>query len=233
MIISHSHQFIFIKTYKTASSSMEIALSSVLEPEDVITPAHVSFDAQRTRGAGGQNYRLDHPDVPKRPLLKRLLGRPERYYHPSVGYYEHMPAWRVKRYIGDDIWRRYYKFAFERNPWDRQVSYYYYKNKTRQNRPEFADFMRLPKKKWYVENHDLYTIDGEMALDFVGRYEQVEADFDKVLAAIGLSGQISLPKANVSKKKKTSSYRDYYTDELVELVRRTYAPEIARFGYEF
>jgi len=33
----------------------------------------------------------------------------ERYHHPSVGYYEHMPAWRVKTYLGDEIWNSYFK----------------------------------------------------------------------------------------------------------------------------
>lgn len=37
-------------------------------------------------GQFAQNFRLLHPAVPKRPLLKRLLGRSERYHHPSVGY---------------------------------------------------------------------------------------------------------------------------------------------------
>ena len=49
-------------------------------------------------GVKAQNYELDHPMVPKRRWYKRLLRRPVRYYHPSVGYYEHIPAWRVRAY---------------------------------------------------------------------------------------------------------------------------------------
>jgi hypothetical protein len=49
-------------------------------------------------------------------MLWRLLRRPERHYHRTVGYYEHLPAWWVKSYVGDDTWRRYYRFAFVRNP---------------------------------------------------------------------------------------------------------------------
>ena len=96
MIVSHQHKFIFMKTMKTASSSMEIALSEILAPDDILTPARADLDEMRSGGPGGQNYRLDHPDVPRIPVWRRILGRPERYYHTTVGYYEHMPAWRSK-----------------------------------------------------------------------------------------------------------------------------------------
>ncbi len=98
MILSHEHRFIYIKTYKTGSTSIEAALSAVCGPDDVITEASERLRGHRQQQA--QNYRIEHPDKPRRPLLKRLLLRPERHYHPSVGYYEHMPAWRVRKYCG-------------------------------------------------------------------------------------------------------------------------------------
>ena len=77
MILSHEHKFIYIKTYKTGPTSIEAALSSVCGPKDVITQASEELRGVRQKPA--QNYRLDHPDVPKRPLWRRLLVRPERY----------------------------------------------------------------------------------------------------------------------------------------------------------
>ena len=38
MIISHKHKFIFVKTRKTAGTSIEIGLSKFCGPEDIITP---------------------------------------------------------------------------------------------------------------------------------------------------------------------------------------------------
>lgn len=231
MILSHEHKFIYIKTYKTGSTSVEAALSGVCGPKDVITQA--SEELREVRQKPAQNYRLDHPDVPSRPLWRRLLLRPERHYHPTIGYFEHMPASRVRRYVGEDIWRSYFKFSFERNPWDRQVSWYHYKTKSKgeRTRPSFEAFNNDRRRAW-VENWDLYTIDGNVVMDFVGRYESLRADFETVLSRIGLTGQVELPRTNVSTRRE-GSYRVYYTDVSRELMAAWYAPEIGEFGYQF
>ncbi|HIB83910.1 MAG TPA: hypothetical protein EYO59_04730, partial [Chromatiaceae bacterium] len=199
---------------------------------DIITPSRSDLAAPRAEGRLEQNYRIDHPAVPKRALIKRLLRRPERYYHPSVGYYEHMPAWRVKTYIGDEIWGNYYKFSFERNPWDRQVSFYYYKTRNAKKRPSLETFLKK-RRKSYVENYDLHTIDGENALDFVGRYETLEEDFGRVIEQLGLTDKVRLPRANVNSMGGIAPYRDMYTEKTRNQVAEWYAREIEAFGYEF
>lgn len=231
MILSHAHRFIYIKTYKTGSTSVEAALSGACGPEDVITEASEQLRGVRQKPA--QNFRIDHPEKPARPLWKTLLGRPERHYHPSVGYYEHMPAWRVRTYVGEDVWRRYFKFTFERNPWDRQVSWYHYKTKSKAGsaKPSFRDFNR-DRRRAFVENWSLYTEEGRLMVDFVGRYESLEADFARVLAETGLAGQVSLPRENVSASRK-AGYREYYDEALRDLIAGWYAPEIEHFGYVF
>ena len=40
MIVSHKHKFIFVKTVKTAGTSVEIALSRFCGENDIITPIH-------------------------------------------------------------------------------------------------------------------------------------------------------------------------------------------------
>ena len=229
MILSHKHRFIYIKTYKTGSTSIETALSHICGPDDVITEASEQLRGNRSRPA--QNYRIEHPEKPVRPLWKTLLRRPEKHYHPTVGYYEHMPAWRVRTYCGEDVWKSYFKFSFERNPWDRQVSWYHYKTKSKNPRPEFSVFNR-DKRRAYVENWELYTIDNAIALDFVGRYEALEEGFRTVLSRIGLEGEVSLARENRSATRR-EDYRGYYDDKNKALVADWYAREIAHFGYEF
>jgi hypothetical protein len=233
MIISHEHKFIFLKTKKTAGTAIEAALSELCGPLDVITPYREESEQDR-KGRPPQNYRIEHPRKPKRPLWRKLLGRPERYYHPSMGYYEHIPAWRVRDYVGEEMWRSYFKFAFDRNPWDRQVSWYLYKTKSKRARPSFERFMQ-DRRRAFVTNYAQYTIDGALAVDFVCRYERLEEDLNAALAKAGVPGcGVKVPHTNVTPNKHSGrDYRSYYSPDTRELVADWYKPEITLLGYGF
>jgi hypothetical protein len=232
MIVSHEHRFIFLKTKKTAGTAIEAALSALCGPGDVITPYRAESEEDR-QGRPPQNYRIEHLLKPKRPLWRRLLRRPERYYHPSVGFYEHMPAHLVRAYVGDEVWRSYFKFAFDRNPWDRQISWYFYKTKSKATRPSFERFM-ASRRRAYVDNHEIYMDDGAMAVDFLGRYESLDDDLAKALQMAGVERHLAVPKANVTPDKgERKDYRSYYTPKTEALVADWYAPEIKLLGYGF
>jgi hypothetical protein len=232
MIVSHKHKFIFLKTKKTAGTAIEAALSQLCGPDDIITPYRGESEQDR-KGLPPQNFRIDHPLKPKRSLWRRVMRRPERYYHHTVGFYEHMPAETVRAYLGEDVWGRYYKFAFDRNPWDRQVSWYFYKTKSKRNRPSFEKFMSS-RRRAYVNNHEIYGLDEAMAVDFLGRYETLQEDLDKALKAAGVEQRIEIPQVNVTPNKdEARDYRSYYSDEMREMIAEWYAPEIKLLGYEF
>ena len=162
--------------------------------------------------------------------MRRLLLRPERLYHPTIGFYEHIPGWRIKAYVGDAIWNAYFKFTFERNPWDKQISWYYYKTKSRKRRPTFEAFMEN-KEKALVDNYPLYTINGEIAVDFVGLYENLTKDLMHVLDVIGVPNADPLPKLNAFGQRQ--DYRSHYTGATRRLVEEWYEREIKTFGYQF
>jgi hypothetical protein len=232
MIVSHEHKFIFLKTIKTAGTSTEAALSQICGSKDIITPYREESEGDR-KGRAPQNYRVDHPLKPKRPLWRRLLLRPERYYHPSVGYYEHMPATEVRAFLGENIWKSYFKFAFDRNPWDRQISWYFYKTKTKRSRPSFDRFMRS-RDRAYVWNYEIYSDETGPAVDFVGQYERLEQDLKKALRHVGIKEQVDIPRTNVTgTRPDRHDYRKYYTTDTRALVADWYEREIALLGYRF
>ncbi len=75
----------------------------------------------------------------------------------------------------------------------------------------------------------LVDADSTVMVDFIGRFERLQEDFDRVAARRGL-GRIELPRVNASRH---SDYADYYTAAMAETVRRHYARDIEAFGYRF
>lgn len=70
---------------------------------------------------------------------------------------------------------------------------------------------------------------GACGVDFVGRYEDLEADADRVLGRLDLAG-IPLPHHNRSRHAHRSMYYDAATRAIVE---ERFHRDIARFGYRF
>src|SRR5262245_24051570 len=124
MIISHEHKFIFLKTRKTAGTSVELALRQLCGPDDIIAPIGEAEERRQQalhyQGRPPQNWRVHGWWQSPRPLFKRYWFR---FSPGDYGFYNHIPAREARALLNDDkVWRSYFKFAFERNPWDRQVS---------------------------------------------------------------------------------------------------------------
>ncbi len=230
MILSHKHKFIFLKTKKTAGTSIEVALSSLCGDEDVVTPLVETDERLRAGGRGAQNWRQHGWWQSPRPIWKRRMLKvaPQDY-----GFYNHMTAGAAKALINDDqVWRSYFKFAFDRNPWDREVSYYHYCYRDADTRPSFDRFIETDRRA-RINNYEIYSIGGDVAVDFVGRYETLDDDLKRALSHVGLTANPSLPRAKGDIRKDQRSYREYYTPETQRLIGEWYRPEIALLGYEF
>ena len=89
-------------------------------------------------------------------------------------------------------------------------------------------------RRAYVTNYAQYTIDGALAVDFVGRYESLEEDLNRALELAGAGTRVSVPRVNVTPNKdEARSYRSYYSPDTQGLVAEWYEPEIALLGYGF
>ena len=64
MIISHKYKYIFLKTNKTAGTSIEIALSKHCDHNDIITPISAEDEAIRKIGRAVQQECLDRYRMP-------------------------------------------------------------------------------------------------------------------------------------------------------------------------
>ncbi len=229
MIISHKHNFIFLKTRKTASTSTEFALDEICGPNDIVTPVGSINEPKRT-GLGPRNYQYWPPLLTTE--WPNLLSRYVRNGEMPLDYNQHMPGWRIKRRVGAKVWNSYFKFAFDRNPWDREVSWYSHQLSQGRFTGTFKEHLRrLPDHT--VGNFEIYSCGGEVAVDFLGRYENIESDLAFVMQKIGVRSELRLGRLNSNHRDNSKSYRDWYDEESRELIRRTYAREIELLNYQF
>jgi hypothetical protein len=230
MIISHAHRFIFLKTKKTAGTSIELALSQLCGPDDVIPPITESDEALRVAGSEPRNWRVHGWWQSPRPLHRRCWFKvvPEDY-----GFYNHIPAKQARALLNDGkIWNSYFKFAFERNPWDRQVSAYHFRYRRKKTPPPFAEFLGDVKRA-RLNNYEIYSLDGAPCVDFLGRFETLEEDFRRALDEIGVKFDKPLPRAKSGVRRDSRHYRDYYDEYTRNMVGDWYAREIKLLSYSF
>jgi len=136
MIISHKYRFIFIKTNKTAGTSIEIALSRFCGDKDVITPIVPEDEEIRKRLGyrGAQNYLAPILDYRWQDLV-RFMRKGKR----KLRFFNHISAKEIREKIGENIWKSYFKFCFERNPFERVISLYYWRNQ-KEPRPTISEY---------------------------------------------------------------------------------------------
>jgi len=230
MIISHKYKFIFLKTNKTAGTSIEIALSGVCGDDDIISPISPEDEKSRSElGYLGPQHHLASAreygivDVAKLLVKGRKKNR----------FYNHMPACEVKALIPEGTWNSYYKFCFERNPWDRVISLYYWRCKT-EPRPSIAQFIDSGAlKRLKRKGLELYSIDGQIAVDKVCRFENIAAELETIRTQLGIKEKLELPHAKSRFRKDKRSYRDILDEEQKTRIADMFSDEIKLMGYEF
>lgn len=230
MIVSHRHKFIFLKTEKTAGTSVEIALSRFCGPEDIITPiSPADEEIRRSLGhRGPQNYLAPWRDYGLRDAARLLLRRRRK-----VRFYNHMSGREVRGYVGDDVWKGYFKFCFERNPFDRIISHYYWCHRS-EPRPPLASFIHSSRAlSLKRRGYEVYTQDGKVAVDRICRFEAIEQELEEVRQIIGLPEPLVLPRAKSSHRVDKRSYRDVLGEEERDWVSQMFGEEIRLLGYRF
>ena len=200
-MISHKHKFIFIHIPKCGGTSIE-----------------QSF---------GFRY--------KKFSFKRSMG-----LHPNRTdnfWLQHCTLREIPTECGVDV-KNFFTFTIVRNPWDRMVSSFFYESRINKKRHgfkfnNFNAFVRSPT--YAAEQHSLCQMDfiinerSEPYIDFIGRFENLQEDFNTVCDKIGIPRK-QLPHKNKTKHK---HYTEYYDDETKQIVAKKYAKDIEYFGYKF
>lgn len=212
MIISHSKNFAFLKTRKTAGSSIQVALSTECDPlQDIITGSNIKkeiLDESYSSGWNMDKFSTNHP---------------------------HPPIEQVKNYLKGK-WENYFKFAFVRNPFDIAVSRYHWDVKGKGNqltsKEGFKEWVKTYNKtSWQDEQWRYICIEGENELDFIGRYENLTQDYNLICDKIGIKPpELGFQKSGFRDK---THYSGYYDEESVEIVSQYFKKDLELFGYGF
>lgn len=180
-----------------------------------------------------------------------------RAFHQSTSAAEkHFTARELRAIYGESIWAECFKFAFVRNPWDRLVSWWSMIDALRpahlagrslnkfqtfvlERASTFEEFLEncdediadTDGRKWIYRNQLEYLADddGSLLVDFVGRFEHLQRDFNVVTRRV-LVEPTTLAHVN---KSQHQHYTRYYSRALADNVRHRYALDVKAFGYEF
>ncbi len=131
-------------------------------------------------------------------------------------------------------WKALFKFTFVRNTYDWLWSQYvaYRTNGVRQAH-------RHTWEEWVKGGFDAeptqfsrISINRQIRMDFVGRFETLHEDFEKLLGCLGVpvGRHFKLPVIN---RFPHIDYHEAYTDELRIIVAKRYVEDIEAFGYKF
>ncbi len=237
MIISHRHRFIFIKNRKVASTSMEKALQAICGPEDVLTPDHLHQGESDALAALARNFEGRFNPVREMAGARSPLAmaRIARDFASRPKFYNHMRASSVRARIPGEQWDSYYKFCFERNPWDKTISFYYWRHRDGGAPLPLNDYItssaggtldqRLPSD-W-----TRYTQRDRIIVDDVFDYGDIAGGLATALERAGVPAavreQVELPNL----KDKIRQQPEPLDDAASAVIEQFFAREIETFGY--
>lgn len=217
VLVSHLYKFIYIKNKKVAGSSVESFFG-----EFCIDPKNVNIYKRTDQ--------IDESITPYGIVGRRLKGIGDKWV-------SHKTALTIKNDLGDEMFNNYFKFTIVRNPWDRVISSFYYRNHGNlsfdQIKKKFREYV-LSRK--FEINTRIYTINNEFICDFHIRYEHLKEDIEYVCEKLGIQNYDfnKIPRFKSSTRKfKHVPYWEYYDDETKQIVENTHQKEIGKFEYVF
>lgn len=214
MLVSHSKKFIYLKTGKTAGTSVEMALQHHCLPEGMVVGEETDCIETNAGIVGARG--------------RDVSGQP---------WWNHMTAREIREKIPGDLWVSYCKICNIRNPWDKTVSAFHMAFPKIKN--ETTDVVFSEFRSWVVgpnnllRDTEIYFIDGKPVADVYIRYHRLAEDLKAIEQRLGLD-MPSLPEAKSNYRGKVKiPYQDYYDMAAKKKIERIYRLEIEHFGWTF
>ena len=218
MLVSHRKKFIYTKTIKTAGTSVEVYFEPYCFP-----PGEYTFTGPRPP------YESETGIVGFRGLRREGDGN---------YWYNHMPAAEIKDKIGDAIWNSYFKFCCIRDPFDKLVSafHFFVLPKDQCEGVPFEDirdrFRQWIFTKTFLNDWDIYTINGELSVDYFIRHERLLEGIEEVCRRLDIPYEPEkLLRLKSEYNPRMRPFAEYYDRDTVQLAAEAYGPQLKTFGY--
>jgi hypothetical protein len=224
VLVCHPKRFIFMKTHKTASTSVEMYFERFCMPEHA------------WRGTEA---------VPETVSELGIVGSRRDGRRNGDTWYNHVPAARVRELLGAEVWGRYFKFATVRDPFAQVLSSFLWRTDTGlpaderefdRVRRHFARFVRgggLFRRRTLANDLGIVAIDGRVAMDGFVRFERLAEDVAAICRRLDLPWRPEWLPHTKKARGDAARYplRDYYTPELAQIVAREFEWLFARCDY--
>ncbi len=219
MLISRSKQFIYLKTRKTAGTSVEVYFEKYcVDPAERHEETHYRSEMESEWGVIGHRG-------PKSGARR---------------WYNHMPAQTVLSLIGQEAWDSCHKFCVVRNPFDKVVSNFWFQlSESQRIRLSAVDFrvVRALFGSWVAlgalpQDQEVYKIDGQVVVNQIVRYENLLPDVESVCSRLAIPWDPGrLPRFKSEYRVRGESFPEYYDSRSAALVAGAFAWELEHFGY--
>lgn len=223
VLVCYEHRFIFLKTRKTASTSVEMFFEPYCRD---VAPEDVTISVPETIGPKG------------------IVGaREDCRRKESREWFGHIPATAVRDRLGFETWSTFFKFATVRNPYAAFLSYYFFSCSQpypttvaafEAHRRQFRWFTATCLKNANIGDRKFVYVDGRYALDGLIRYECLSEDVSEICHKLNLTFEREhLPQTRVNQGM-DSPYpvRDYYDRKSREIVEKSYDWAFSAVGYD-
>lgn len=222
MIICHSRKFIFVKTKKTAGTTVEIALSRACGEGDVVTDLAERREDRFSDEPANELARKDWVfDIDKGNKSAPFRFREHsNIAHPFMMFGDRVADYRI--------------ITVERNPWEKTISQFFYLRKNRFG--EGASFSSFVQDGEFVTDFALYGFRGVPLYDYCIRQEHLAEDLEFVRQQLNLPENVAIGDMrtkSTERPKDETRRRDMYDDVTRGLVECAFLPEIRQSGYAF
>jgi hypothetical protein len=242
MLYLKEPNLIFVKSRKTAGTSVEIALSMSAQTGDIVTRLALPDELLRQKLGGPFPFGWAEEEAQEYEYIAYIRELVETgqtdisnqqlppKYKKGRRFFNHMAPTDIVARIGLDAFEDAYTISMCRDPYEKLVSQAWFR--AGNTGASFADMLEHFLTKPDVTNQPLYFLGDEMVIDHVIRYEHLHADLAELEVQTGLSILEYLPNAKSGYRKEQRPAREVLSEDQKRRCFEMCRWEFEYFGYE-